>query len=145
MPMWGFSGGSVAKESAWQCRRHRRRRFDSWVGKSPWRRAWQPTPVFLPGESHGGGAWWATVHEVTESYMTEATEHACRCLHTKRRHLHISRQKEHSFISWVMDGLSYQEIKILPLPYFNRYWKSGVFHLISYLFHHISNKLWLVY
>ena len=25
----------------------------SWVGKIPWRRAWQPTPVFLPGESHG--------------------------------------------------------------------------------------------
>ena len=27
--------------------------FDSWVGKIPWRRAWQPTPVSLPGESHG--------------------------------------------------------------------------------------------
>ena len=27
--------------------------FDSWVGKIPWRREWQPTPVFLPGESHG--------------------------------------------------------------------------------------------
>ena len=24
-----------------------------WVGKVPWRRAWQPTPIFLPGESHG--------------------------------------------------------------------------------------------
>ena len=28
-------------------------RFDPWVRKIPWRRAWQPTPVFLPGESHG--------------------------------------------------------------------------------------------
>ncbi len=27
--------------------------FDLWVGKIPWRRAWQPTPVFLPGESQG--------------------------------------------------------------------------------------------
>ena len=27
--------------------------FDPWVGKIPWRRAWQPTPVLLPGESHG--------------------------------------------------------------------------------------------
>ena len=27
--------------------------WETWVGKSPWRRAWQPTPVFLPGESHG--------------------------------------------------------------------------------------------
>ena len=26
---------------------------DPWVGKIPWRRAWQPTPVFLCGESHG--------------------------------------------------------------------------------------------
>ena len=30
-----------------------RPRFDPWVGKIPWRRAWQPTPAFLPGESHG--------------------------------------------------------------------------------------------
>ena len=37
------------KESACQCRRHG---FDPWVGKIPWRRKWQPTPVFLPGESH---------------------------------------------------------------------------------------------
>ena len=28
-------------------------RFDPWVGKIPWRREWQPSPVLLPGESHG--------------------------------------------------------------------------------------------
>ena len=28
-------------------------RLDTWVGKIPWRRKGQPTPVFLPGESHG--------------------------------------------------------------------------------------------
>ena len=28
-------------------------RFEPWVRKIPWRRQWQPTPVFLPGESHG--------------------------------------------------------------------------------------------
>ena len=33
--------------------RHRRRRFDPWVRKIPWRRKWQPNPVFLPGKSHG--------------------------------------------------------------------------------------------
>ena len=27
--------------------------FDTWIGKMPWKRKWQPTPVFLPGESHG--------------------------------------------------------------------------------------------
>ena len=31
----------------------RRRKFNPWVGKIPWRRKWQPTPVFLPGKSHG--------------------------------------------------------------------------------------------
>ena len=38
------------KESTCQCRTHW---FDPWVEKIPWRREWQPTPVFLPGESHG--------------------------------------------------------------------------------------------
>ena len=46
---WGFSG----KESSCQCRRCKRRRFDPWFGKIPGRRKWQPTPVFLPGKSHG--------------------------------------------------------------------------------------------
>ena len=32
-----------------------------------WRRKWQPTPVFLPGESQGCGAWWAAVYAVTQS------------------------------------------------------------------------------
>jgi len=36
-----------------QGRRLRRHRFDPWVSKIPWRTAWQPTPVFLSGESHG--------------------------------------------------------------------------------------------
>ena len=38
------------KEST--CQR-RRRGFDSWVGKVPWRRTWKPTPAFLPGKFHG--------------------------------------------------------------------------------------------
>ena len=43
----------VSKEPACQCRRLGRRRFDPWVGKILWRRKWQPTPVFLPGEFQG--------------------------------------------------------------------------------------------
>ena len=38
------------KKSTCQCRRHG---FNPWVRKMPWRRKWQPTPVFLPGKSHG--------------------------------------------------------------------------------------------
>ena len=49
----GFPGGASGRESACQCRRCKRLRFDPWVGKIPWRRPWQPTPVFLSGESHG--------------------------------------------------------------------------------------------
>ena len=47
----GGSGGASGKEPTCQCRRHKRRGFNPRVGKIPWRRAWQPTPVFLPGES----------------------------------------------------------------------------------------------
>ena len=43
----------VVKTSPSQFRRHKRCKFNPWIGKIPWRRAWQPTPVFLPGESHG--------------------------------------------------------------------------------------------
>ena len=47
----GFPGGASGKERTCQCRRHKRCRFDPWVGKISWRSAWQPTPVFLSGES----------------------------------------------------------------------------------------------
>ena len=41
------------KSMCLQCRRHRRHRFDLGVRKIPWKREWPPTPVFLPGKSHG--------------------------------------------------------------------------------------------
>ena len=41
------------KESNCQYRRCKRCGFDPWVGKIPWSRKWQTTPVFLPGKSHG--------------------------------------------------------------------------------------------
>ena len=46
-------GSASGKESAYQCRRCKRREFNPWVGKVPWKRAWQPTPVFLSEESCG--------------------------------------------------------------------------------------------
>ena len=49
----GVPGGARGKEPSCQWRRCKRCRFNPWVGKIPWRRAWQPTPLFLPGESHG--------------------------------------------------------------------------------------------
>ena len=44
---WGFPGDAGGKEPTCQCRRCKRRRFNPCVGKIPWRRAWQSTPVFL--------------------------------------------------------------------------------------------------
>ena len=49
------------KESACQCRRPRIHGFNPWVGKIPWKRKWQATPVFLPEKSHGQRSLWATV------------------------------------------------------------------------------------
>ena len=46
-------GGASGKEPTCQYRRHNRCEFDPGVRKIHWRRAWQPTPVFLPGKSHG--------------------------------------------------------------------------------------------
>ena len=49
----GFPGGTSGTESTSQCRRCKRHRFHPWVWKTPWRRKWQTTPVFLPEESLG--------------------------------------------------------------------------------------------
>ena len=46
-------GGASGKESACQYMRPKSCKFSPWNGKTPWRTAWQPTRVFLPGESHG--------------------------------------------------------------------------------------------
>ena len=46
-----FQGGAWGEEPICQCRRHKRSGFNPWVRKVPWRREWQLTPVFLPGES----------------------------------------------------------------------------------------------
>ena len=50
--IWGLPWWLSGKEFTCQGRRLRRRGSDLWFGKIPWRRKWQATPVFLPGESH---------------------------------------------------------------------------------------------
>ena len=49
---YGFLGGASGKKRPCQCKRRKRRGFYPCVGKMLWRRAWPPTPVFLPGEFH---------------------------------------------------------------------------------------------
>ena len=74
----GFPGGASGKAPACFCRGHKRYGFNAWVGKTPWRRAWQPTPVILAGKSHGQrnlAGWSQWGHK--ESDTTEETQHAC--------------------------------------------------------------------
>ena len=49
-PLMGTTLWPSGKKSSWQ---YRRCWFEPWVGKIPWRRKWQPTPIFLPGKSQG--------------------------------------------------------------------------------------------
>ena len=46
----GFPGGTSGKEPTCQCRRSKKCGFDFWVGTTPYSRAQQPSPVFLPGK-----------------------------------------------------------------------------------------------
>ena len=73
-------GGASGKEPGCQCRRSKRRGLDPWIGKIPWRRARQPTPVFLPGQSHGQrslAGYSPQSHK--ESDATEATQQQRPC------------------------------------------------------------------
>ena len=70
----GFPRWHCRKESACQSKRCR---FDLWVEKIPWRRKWQPTPVFLPGKSYrqrstaGYSPWGPKESDMTEQLSTQ--------------------------------------------------------------------------
>ena len=64
----GFSGGISDKEPTYQCRRHERHEFSSWVWKIPWRRQYSCLE-----NSMDRVAWQATVYRVAELAMSEAT------------------------------------------------------------------------
>ena len=72
----GLPAGNSGKEPACRCRRRKSCGFCPWVGKIPWRRAWQPTPGFLPGESHGQRSlvgyspWGRKESDMTEQFST---------------------------------------------------------------------------
>ena len=67
-------GASLIAQSVKNLPACRRPGFDSWVWKIPWRRKWQPTPVLLPGESHGqrslaGSSPWGRKEEEQQSNL----------------------------------------------------------------------------
>ena len=113
-----FLSGIGGKEPSCQCRRRIRHGFDPWVGKIPWRLAWQPTPVFFPGESYG--------QSCKESDMTEVIV----CMHALETH-----------IPWYFDWGRFRDVSVhqsgegdfqLPL----------LFWLV--LNHHANVKMWTI-
>ena len=76
----GFSGGVSGKEPECQSRRRKRWGFDpSLVGKIPWRRAWQPTPVSLLGQFHGqrslaGYSTWFRMSRTRQKWLSTDTD-----------------------------------------------------------------------
>ena len=77
---WWLSG----KKSACQWKKCR---LDPWVGKIPWRRKWQPTPVFLPGKFHGQRSlvdyspWSCKESDTTKQLSTHVHIHICMYIH----------------------------------------------------------------
>ena len=87
-----FPGGTGGREPACQYRRRKRLSFNPWVGKMPWRGAWQPTSVLLPGGCHGQGSLAGYSYRVTELDLSlglprwrSGKESACQCRRHKRR------------------------------------------------------------
>ena len=103
------------KESACQCRRCM---FNLWVRKTPWKRAWQPTPVFLPGGFHGqrslGGC---AVHGVAESetveHSTVAAHPSLSCFQIQRWKIGILNIGTLKFQTSYFDHLYWQQIYLL--------------------------------
>ena len=89
-----------SKESACQCSRRRRPGFDPWVRKMPWRRKWQLTPVFLPGESQGQRS--LADYSPRGHKELEMTERARACTHT---HTHT-----HTHTQWAQVFQSPQQV-----------------------------------
>ena len=89
-------------------------RFDPWVRKISWRRAWQPTPVFLPGESMDRGAWRAIIHRVRMS-QTRLSDLPTTTLSSTRSHDLVSNSFCHLRV-WLNQGSLIFHLFLIPIP-----------------------------
>ena len=95
-----------------------------------WRRKWQPTPVFLPGESQGGGAWWAAIYGVAQSWtLLKQLSSSSNLMYTRV----IPREKwvtqrgslEFGLKSWILNregGRRCQPLKFSSVQLLSRVW-----------------------
>ena len=87
--------------------------FDPWVRKIPWKRAWQPAPVFLPGESHGqmslsgcipqGHRELDTTEEIAHMQPVREKVRACKCACIVGEQIHIRIYQEASSLADLME------------------------------------------
>ena len=126
-PGWegGFPGGTRGKEPACECRRQTQ--IWSWIGKIPWRREWQPTPVFLPGEFHGQRTGILcilvgyTVHVVTKSQTWLSDFHFTHSL------VNLDHFESYCFNQSINTSLSFSDLLVLQnhLTSFTKYGSLG--------------------
>ena len=93
----GLSKWCCVKESTCECRRYERHRIDLWVEKIPWRRKRQPTPVFLPGKSHGQKSLAMGLQRAGHDWATEHTT-----LHWQRQEWLSGTLRLLCFLIWVL-------------------------------------------
>ena len=96
--------------------------LDPRVGKIPWRRKWQPTPVFLPGESHVQRRLAATVHRVAKSWtqLKRLSMHKGRCSTSKTNHRRV-RQASYSQIRLVIECWLDGKVRVVMTCVINNY------------------------
>ena len=106
----GFPGGASGKEPSCHCRRHKRLRFYPWVRKIPWKRARQPTPVFLPGEFP-----WTEEPSALQSMGSQRVRHDWA---TKHSTAHVCLSLSHLLLTPSM---------LLPMAFFHSFlWLSNI-------------------
>ena len=116
-------------------RRHGRQDFNSWVGKIPWRRKWQPTAVFLPKKPMDRGAWWAMVQRVTDgqtwltawarAYQDEASFEKINFSLGPVYDRKERKWKHWSCFNWVVHFLWSPFLKVMKIP-FNFCWSVNI-------------------
>ena len=108
IPSWSKNGlpkWRSGKESTCQCRRHR---LNPWVKKIPWRRKWQPTPVFLLGKFHG--------QRSLTGYIVHGVAKCQKCWESE--HTHILMVREYT----LCDYSSLSLLNYLRITFWLRIW-----------------------
>ena len=111
----------MGKESTYKARDAGRYEFDPQVGKNPWRRAWQFTPVFLPGESLGQSSLVAySPWGCKKSDMTEATKHTYTNNHPEKNTFRMHDREDWKWATQVKTKIPLYPITAQTLPFLHK-------------------------